>query len=91
MLYPCRKCKNIKFSRNEIVLKYLVNRRFTPNYYIWFQHEKSYGENETTSSSSSSNFKNAGNTKEPIQLHNENEEKIVNHDRVHDMVTYAFF
>lgn len=51
-----------------------------------FQHEDGYGGNKA----SSINFKDVGNIGESIHLHNENDEQIVDHDRVHDMVTNAF-
>ena len=89
MLCPCRKCNNSKLALRENVWKHLINRGFTPHYYIWFQHGEGYNcENEA--SSSNSNFQG-----EPVDhVHNENsyqqEEPMVDYDRVHDMVTDAF-
>ena len=69
--------------------KHLVNRIFTPHYYIWFQHGEGYNHGNE-SSSSNSNFQD-----EPVNhLHNENsyhqEEQMVDYDRVHDMVVDLF-
>ena len=69
MLYPCQKCKNSKFGHSETVWKHLVNRGFTPQYYIWYQHGESYGGNEA--SCSNNNFEDVGNNEEPNHLHNE--------------------
>ena len=54
MFCPCRKCKNSssRFARSENVWKHLLNRGFTPNYYIWFHHGEGYGGNEASSSNS---------------------------------------
>ena len=87
MFCPCRKCNNSKLAYREIVWKHLLNRGFTPNYYIWFHHGEVYG-NEV-GSSSNSNFQD-----ELVDhVHNENiyrqEEQMVDYDRVHDMVTDA--
>lgn len=68
MFCPCRKCKNTKFSRSEMVWKHLVNRGYTPHYYISFQHgEGDHGRNEATSSS---HFEDVGNS-ELGHLHTE--------------------
>ena len=40
MFCPCRKCKTIKFAQSETVWKNIVNRGFTPHYYIWFTMER---------------------------------------------------
>ena len=69
MLCPCRKCKNSKFARSETVWKHLVNRGFTPQYYIWYQHGEGYGGNEA--SSSNNNFEDGHHSEEPNHLHNE--------------------
>ena len=50
MLCLCHKCKNTKFDRSETVWKDIVNRRFTPHYYIWFHHGKGDSRNEASSS-----------------------------------------
>ena len=42
MFCPCRKCNNSKLANRENVWKHLINRGFTPNYYIWFQHGEGY-------------------------------------------------
>ena len=93
MFCPCRKCKNSKNLRSETVWKHLVNREFTPQYYIWYQHGEGYGANET--SSSNNNFEDACNNEELNHLHNEysyhQEEPMVDYDRVHYMITDAFF
>ena len=34
MFCPCRKCNNTKFVASETVWKHIVNRGFTPHYYI---------------------------------------------------------
>lgn len=38
IFYLCRKCMNTKFVCSETVWRHLVNRKFTPHYYILFQH-----------------------------------------------------
>src|SRR5690606_40946629 len=65
MFCPCWKCNNSKLTTRENVWKHLVNRGFTPQYYIWFQHGECYNYvNEA--SSSNSNFQD-----EPVDhLHN---------------------
>ena len=68
MFCPCRKCKNSKFARSETVWKHLVNRGFTPQYYIWYQHGEGYRGNEA--SSSNNNFEDAHHNEEPNHLHN---------------------
>ena len=93
MFCPCRKCKNSKFARSETVWKHLVNRGFTPQYYIWYQHGEGYGGNEA--SSSNNNFEDGHHSEEPNHLHNEynyhqDQEQMVDHDRVQDMISDAF-
>ena len=90
MFCPCQKYTNSKLATRENVWKHLINRGFTPYYYIWFQHGEGYNyENEA--SSSNSNFQ-----EEPVDhhLHNEHsyhqEEQMVDYDRVHDIVADAF-
>ena len=83
MFCPCRKCKNSKFALSETVWKHLVNRGFTPHYYIWYQHGEGYGGNEA--SSSNNHFEDPGNNEEPNQ-----NEQMVDHDRIQDMITDAF-
>ena len=34
MFCPCRKCNNSKLETRENVCKHLINRGFTPHYYI---------------------------------------------------------
>ena len=90
---PCQKCKNSKFARSETVWKHLVNRGFTPQYYIWYQHGEGYGGNEA--SSSNNNFEDGHHSEEPNHLHNEynyhqDQEQMVDHDRVQDMISDAF-
>ena len=82
--------QQFEIDNRENVWKHLLNRGFTPNYYIWFQHGECYNyENEA--SSSNSNFQ-----EEPVDhhLHNKHsdhqEEQMVDYDRVHDMVVDAF-
>ena len=89
MLCPCRKCKYTKFAQSETVWKHRVNRRFTPHYYIWFHR----GEGDSRNKASSNNqFKNICNRDEPSHLHSEipQEDQMVDHDRMHDMVTNTF-
>ena len=86
MLCLCRKCKNTKFARRETVWKPIVNRKFIPHYYIWFQHgEGDHGRNKT---SSSSHFEDAGNSEQPGRLHTEtsyhHEYRMVDSDRISD-------
>ncbi|WZZ77300.1 hypothetical protein YC2023_097872 [Brassica napus] len=92
MFCPYRKCKNSKFARSETVWKHLVNIRFTPQYYIWYQHGEGYGGNEA--SSSNNNFEDAHHNEESNHLHNEynyhQEEQMVDHDRVQDMISDTF-
>ena len=91
MLCPCRKCKNTKFARSETVWKRLVSRGFTPHYYIWFLYGEGDSRNEARSST---HFEDGGNREEPSHLHPESsypqEDHVVDHDRMHDMVTYVF-
>ena len=79
-------------ANRENVWKHLVNRGFTPNYYIWFQHGEGYSYDQNEASSSNSNFQ-----EEPVdhQLHNahsyhQEDQPMVDYDRVHDMVADAF-
>ncbi|XP_033146608.1 uncharacterized protein LOC117133754 [Brassica rapa] len=91
MLCLCRECNNSKLANRENVLKHLIYRGFTPNYYIWFQHGEYYNYDQNEASSSNNNFQ-----EEPVDhhLHNElsyhQEEQMVDYDRVHDMVADAF-
>ena len=90
MFCPCRKCQNTKFVRSETVWKHIVNRGFTPHYYIWFHHGEGDSRNEA---SSSTHFEVGGNREEPSHLHPESsylEDHVVDHDRMHDMITDAF-
>ena len=89
MFCPCCKCKNTKFAQSETVWKHIVNRGFTPHYYIWFHHGEGDNRNE---SSSSNQFENVCNRDEPSHLHSEIplEDQMVDHDMMHDMVTEAF-
>ena len=68
----------------------ILNRRFTPHYFIWFQH----GEGDSRNEASSSHFEDGGNWEEPSHLHSESsypqEDQAVDHDRMHDMVIYGF-
>ena len=91
MFCPCRKCNNSKLANRENVWKHLINRGFTSNYYIWFQHGEGFNYDQNEASSSNSNFQ----EKEPVDhhLHNEHsyhQEEMVDYDRVHDMVADAF-
>jgi len=91
MFCSCRKCNNLKLTNRENVRKHLINRGFTTNYYIWFQHGEDYNYDQNEASSSNSNFQ-----EEPVDhhLHNEHsyhqEEQKVDYDRVHEMVADAF-
>ena len=81
---------NGRVTKEYLVWKHLINRGFTPNYYIWFQHGEGYNYDQNESSSSNSNFQ-----EEPVDhhLHNEHsyhQEEMVDYDRVHDMVADAF-
>ena len=91
MLFLCRKCKNTKFAHSETIWKHLVNRGFTPYYYIWFHHGEGDSRNEA---SSNTHFEDGGNMEEPSHLHSESsypqEDHVLDHDRIHDMVTYKF-
>ena len=92
ILCLCRKCKNTKFARSETVWKHIVNIGFTPHYYILFHHGEGESRNEA---SSSTHYEDGGNREEPSDhLHLESshppEDHIVDHDRMHDMVTDAF-
>ena len=91
MFCPYRKCNNSKVANRENVWKHLINRDFTPNYYIWFQHGEGFNYDQNEASSSNSNFQ----EKVPVDhhLHNEHsyhQEEMVDYDRVHDMVADAF-
>lgn len=55
---PCRKCNNTKFSPSEMVWKHIVNREYTPHYYIWFHHGKGDSKNEVSSSNQFENVHN---------------------------------
>ena len=92
MFCPCSKCKNSKFARSETVWNHLENIGFTPQYYIWYQHGEGYGGNEA--SSSNANFEDAHHNEELNHVHNEHnyhqEEQMVDHDRVQDMISDAF-
>lgn len=90
MLCSYHKCKNTKFARSETVCKHLVNRGFTLYYYIWFHYREDDSTNEI---SSNSHFENVGNMKKLSHLHYDSylqEDQEIKHDRMHDMVTYAF-
>ena len=76
-------------ATRENVWKHLINKCFTPHYYIWFQHREGYNYGNEASSSNSI-FQD-----EPVDhLHNEHSYhqvgQIVYYDRVHDMVADAF-
>ena len=90
MFCPRRKCKNTKFAQSETVWKHRVNRRLTPQHYIWFHHEEGDSRNEA---SSSNQFKNICNRDEPSYLHSEipQEDQMVDTDRMHDMVNCRSF
>lgn len=74
-----------------MIWKYLVNRGFTPHYYIWFHLVKGDSRNEA---SSNTHFETGGNWEEPSHLHPESsypqEDHVANHDRMHDIVINAF-
>jgi hypothetical protein len=93
MFCPCRKCKNTKFARTETVWNHLLNRGFTPHYYIWFHHGEGYGGGNDEASSS--NYNNVGvNLAESSNLHDVGDKNevhgVIEHDRMHEMVTSAF-
>src|SRR5690606_40223164 len=86
MFCPCCKYNNIKFAASETVWKHIVNRGFTPHYYIWFNHGEGDYRNEA---SSSNHVKNVRSRDEP-HLPSESNlqgDHMVDHDRMHDMVT----
>ena len=89
MLCLCRKYKYTKFPHSEIVWKHLVNRGFNPHYYIWFYHGNGDNRNEA---SSSTHFEDV--REESSHMHYESsypqKDQVVDHDSMHDMVTYAF-
>ncbi|KAL1204279.1 hypothetical protein V5N11_002255 [Cardamine amara subsp. amara] len=94
MFCPCRKCKNTRFVHSETVWRHLLNRGFTGHYYIWFQHgEGSYG-HQHEESSSNNNYE-AVASGEPSNLHGRDhyhaDQGGLEHYRIHDMVTDAFY
>lgn len=93
MFCPWRKCKNTKFACSETVWKHLVNRWFTPYYYIWFNHREGVSRNDEASSST--RFEDGGNKEEPSHLNLNNsyppeDNVVLGHDRMHKMVPDAF-
>ena len=90
MLCPCRKCNNTKFAASETVWKHIVNRGFTPHYYIWFNHGEADNRNEASSSNQVENVRNREEPHLPSESCNLQEDHMVDHDRMHDMVTDAF-
>lgn len=90
MFCPCRKCMNRKFILVDTVWKHLLNRGFTPHYYVWFQHGEGYG-GEGASSSNNYNENVGMNTSNNQQFdYHDVEHGEQDHDRFHDMVSDAF-
>jgi len=48
---PCRKCRNEELISIATVSKYLYNRRFQPNYYVWTAHGEEFEHRPLTVSS----------------------------------------
>ena len=90
MFCPCRKCNNTKFAASETVWKHIVNRGFTLHYYIWFNHGEGDNRNEASSSNQVENVRNREEPHLPSESCNLQEDHMVDHDRMHDMVTDAF-
>ncbi|XP_056847467.1 uncharacterized protein LOC130498122 [Raphanus sativus] len=89
MFCPCRKCNNTKFAASDTVWKHIVNRGFTPHYYIWFNHGEGDSRNEASSSNQVENVRNRVEPHLPSESVIQ-EDHMVDHDRMHDMVTDAF-
>ncbi|XP_056841656.1 uncharacterized protein LOC130494856 [Raphanus sativus] len=89
MFCPCRKCNNTKFAASDTVWKHIVNIGFTPHYYIWCNHGEGDSRNEASSSNQVENVRNRVEPHLPSESVIQ-EDHMVDHDRMHDMVTDAF-